>query len=187
MARNADLTRQRLLDAATVEFAEHGIAGARVDRIAESSGANKSLIYTYFGSKNLLFDAVFGAAVAEVMSHVPFDATDLPGYAGRLVDLWEERPHIQRLSTWYRLERPRGEPLRAIVASNELKLAKIAEAQKSGAVTDEYTPVEVLALVLSAAAAWASAAPALGAARPAGPDRRREMVVNAVRRLTEPR
>jgi len=50
-------TPERILDAAIDEFVEHGLAGARVDRIAERAGANKQLLYRYFGSKDALFDA----------------------------------------------------------------------------------------------------------------------------------
>lgn len=57
-ARNPDNTKQDILDAARVEFAKAGLAGARVDRIAEKSGANKRMIYHYFGGKEQLFTAV---------------------------------------------------------------------------------------------------------------------------------
>ncbi|MFD6108194.1 TetR/AcrR family transcriptional regulator, partial [Nocardia salmonicida] len=53
----ADATKARILQAATDEFATYGIAGARVDRIAKTAGANKNLIYIYFGGKDQLFDA----------------------------------------------------------------------------------------------------------------------------------
>ena len=56
--RDSTATKARLLEAATEEFAAHGIAGARVDRIAAAANANKQLIYAYFGSKDQLFDAV---------------------------------------------------------------------------------------------------------------------------------
>ena len=38
-------SRERILRAATKEFAQKGIDGARVDSIAEASGANKNMIY----------------------------------------------------------------------------------------------------------------------------------------------
>jgi AcrR family transcriptional regulator len=57
-ARNPDSTKQDILDAARVEFANAGLSGARVDKIAESSGANKRMIYHYFGGKEELFAAV---------------------------------------------------------------------------------------------------------------------------------
>ena len=47
----------RILDAATAEFSARGIAGARVDRIADAAACNKALLYSYFGNKDQLFDA----------------------------------------------------------------------------------------------------------------------------------
>ena len=54
-------TPDRILDAAIEEFVEHGLAGARVDRIADRAGANKQLLYRHFGSKEGLFDAAVRA------------------------------------------------------------------------------------------------------------------------------
>lgn len=53
--RNAVASRARILDAARAEFVTHGLSGARVDRIALRSGANKNLIYHYFRSKEALY------------------------------------------------------------------------------------------------------------------------------------
>ena len=57
-ARNPDRTRAAILAAATREFTAHGLAGARVDGIAEQSGVNKRMIYHYFGDKEGLYLAV---------------------------------------------------------------------------------------------------------------------------------
>ncbi len=62
MPRDADLTRKRILTAATVEFARKGLGGARVDEIALRSKSNKRMIYHYFGSKEQLFAAVLEEA-----------------------------------------------------------------------------------------------------------------------------
>lgn len=56
--RDPEATRSSILNAARVEFARAGLGGARVDRIAEQSGANKRMIYHYFGGKEQLFAAV---------------------------------------------------------------------------------------------------------------------------------
>jgi AcrR family transcriptional regulator len=56
--RDAERTQQAILAAAEEEFAEKGLAGARVDAIAEQSGANKRMLYYYFGSKENLYLAV---------------------------------------------------------------------------------------------------------------------------------
>src|SRR5207244_13593147 len=65
-ARDADRTRAAILDAATTEFARHGLGGARVDSISASAGANKRMLYYYFGDKEGLFLAVLEAAYARI-------------------------------------------------------------------------------------------------------------------------
>lgn len=60
--RDAERTRQALLAAAEVEFATKGLAGARVDVIAEQAAANKRMLYYYFGSKDDLYLAVLERA-----------------------------------------------------------------------------------------------------------------------------
>jgi AcrR family transcriptional regulator len=56
--RDAERTRQQLLDAAVIEFGAHGFAGARVSEIAARAGVNKQLISYYFGGKEGLYRAV---------------------------------------------------------------------------------------------------------------------------------
>src|SRR5437762_8285413 len=65
-ARDATRTRAAILDAATNEFARYGLGGARVDRISASAGANKRMLYYYFGDKAGLFLAVLEAAYARI-------------------------------------------------------------------------------------------------------------------------
>ncbi len=65
-ARNAERTQATILAAATQEFAQHGLSGARVDRIAARAGTNKRMLYYYFGGKEALFLAVLEAAYGEI-------------------------------------------------------------------------------------------------------------------------
>lgn len=67
--RDADRSQGEILEAATAEFAEFGLGGARVDRIAERAGVNKRLIYYYFGSKEELFRATIEHAVDRAFQH----------------------------------------------------------------------------------------------------------------------
>ncbi|VTY39992.1 HTH-type transcriptional repressor NicS [Xylophilus ampelinus] len=64
--RDADRSQAAILLAARDEFANHGLAGARVDRIAERADVNKRLIYYYFGSKDDLFLAVLERTYADI-------------------------------------------------------------------------------------------------------------------------
>ena len=185
-------TRRRILDAATEEFATHGIAGARVDRIAASSGANKARIYAYYGSKEALFDAVLNDNVSAIVDVAPLDATDLPGYAVALYDAYLTNPPFLRLATWTRMERrPVGTLFPDGPALDEPKLAAIAREQRTGAVSDDFTPGEIHEMVIALALTW-SPISLTTAAAPADAerehDRRRSALRNAVRRafLTPP-
>jgi len=97
--RDPARTRSRILAAATDEFARHGLGGARVDRIAAQAGANKRMLYYYFGSKEELFLAVLEESYARIRS------------AERALDLEHRDPReaLRRLVefTWkYYLEHP---------------------------------------------------------------------------------
>jgi len=174
--RNADRTRSKILAAATEEFAERGIAGARVQRIAEVAGCNKAMLYAYFGSKDGLFDAVFSASVDEYLSVVGFDTEDLPAYAGRLFDYFEDHPERLRLTNWYRLERGNAEPLAAIVAVNQARLDELDRAQRRRTVTKQFSSVSLLPLIQAIATSWSSMTPEYGTATPSRASRRKAVV-----------
>ena len=63
-SQRSERTQQQILAAAEAEFADKGLAGARVDVIAEESGVNKQMIYYYYGSKDDLYLAVLERAYA---------------------------------------------------------------------------------------------------------------------------
>jgi AcrR family transcriptional regulator len=64
--RDPERTRARILEAATDEFSLRGLAGARVDAIARRAGANKRMLYHYFGNKERLFLAVMEHTYAHI-------------------------------------------------------------------------------------------------------------------------
>ncbi len=153
--RDSQRSRRRLLEAATEEFAALGIAGARVDRIADAAKVNKSQMYSYFGSKDGLFDAVFREHLDAIVDAVPLTADDLPGYAVRLYDSYVEHPELLRLATWNRLERvPRGDLLASVAGEVDRKLRAIVDAQRDGLIDDALAPSEVFHLVTAIAMTW---------------------------------
>ena len=185
MSRDADATRRRLLEAARQEFAAYGIAGSRVDRIAAAARSNKAQIYHYFGSKDGLFDAVFDDMCRETVDAVPIDPADLPEYAGRLFDSYEQRPWVQRIATWYRLERAGTRDLLPVVlASNAAKVRAVADAQASGILPARFPASVLLGLVLHLSGFWSANVPEFDAlVDDAGPAARRKVVVEAVAAL----
>lgn len=60
--RDAEATRNRILQKAVAEFSGKGFSGARIDAIALRAKANIRMIYHYFGSKEKLY--------VEVLEHV---------------------------------------------------------------------------------------------------------------------
>ncbi len=64
--RDADRSQATILAAARDEFAEHGLGGARMERIAERASLNKRLIYYYFEDKEALFGAVLEQAYRDI-------------------------------------------------------------------------------------------------------------------------
>ena len=64
--RDAEATRLRILDAALAEFADKGLAGARIDVIAEVARSNKRMIYYYFESKEQLYIAALERAYIDM-------------------------------------------------------------------------------------------------------------------------
>ena len=67
--RDPAATRRKLLVAARREFADSGLAGARVDEIAARAGVNKQLVYHYFGDKDALYLAVLEWVYEEIREH----------------------------------------------------------------------------------------------------------------------
>lgn len=86
-ARNPELTRRQILRSAREEFSERGFDGARVDRIAARAGANKRLLYHYFGNKEALYGAVLAEAYREIRE----------GERALSLDLYEPEEAMDRL------------------------------------------------------------------------------------------
>lgn len=60
-------TEEKIFEAATEIFEEKGLAGARMQSIADKAGINKSLLHYYYRSKERLFEAVFMALLEKIL------------------------------------------------------------------------------------------------------------------------
>ena len=79
--RQPQASRNAILQAALVEFAEQGLSGARVDAIAEAAGVNKALLYYYFRDKDALYATVLDDFFARLLERITW-VCDQPGTAG---------------------------------------------------------------------------------------------------------
>lgn len=183
-------TKRRILDAAQAEFGAHGLAGARVDRIAQSGRASKERLYAYFGDKVALFHAVLDANFEEAMGSVPLDGADLPGHAVALFDEMHRKPDVQRMMLWGQIQ-GESERMRSMAEEHPSwapRIASIRRAQADGVVDPRWEPQELLTMIFGLIFSW-SVAP--GSDGHAGIDgaalaRRREIVREAVARICRP-
>ncbi|KXX54521.1 TetR family transcriptional regulator [Rhodococcus sp. LB1] len=188
MRTAGEATRERILAAAKEEFARHGVAGARINRIAEAARASKDRLYAYFDSKEALFDAVIAQWIAETTEQTALRGDDLPGYAGRLFDDYVAHPENARLQKWADLE------VREQIADGDErirtlrpKIAEIRRGQQEGFVDPSWNAGELLLVITDIALSLATDR---GGRRPAGAKsgertvaQRRQTTVEAVRRL----
>lgn len=191
MPRDAEATKQRIFDAASAEFAEQGLAGARVDRIAARAEANKQLIYAYYGSKEELFAEVLARQLEELAEEITIDPERLAEYAGRLLDFHAEHPEVTRLIMHEALhygdrEVPMEERRRA---HNAAKVEAVARAQREGIVAPGIDPRDIVMFVIGYAIWCAAMPPTLRMFEGGDPNtpearaRRRESFEEAVRRI----
>jgi len=144
--RDPEATRARLLEAAAAEFAEKGIAGARVDAIAGRAGVNKQLVYYYFESKDGLFRELLRTRLARPKG-VPGDESPSTGERMATAAAHHlEDPAYVRLLQWEALEAgPDGE-----VAEEEARarvygemVERIRAAQDAGEIPGDLDPAQV--------------------------------------------
>ena len=182
---SAEQTKTRILDAAFREFAEYGLAGARVDRIAKNAACNKNLIYVYFQSKEALFATVLDRRMTGVFAGVPF-AGDLPAVARDVFDQARANPDVFRLLAWATLERTPAAMPPARKSEYDRTLALVRGQQESGAISNDAPPELILMSVLALATAWSAVFPFGEAATPGtgvSPDAVRDWVADMVGRI----
>jgi AcrR family transcriptional regulator len=186
-----DSTRDRIVAAAQAEFAQYGIAGARVDRIARAARTSKERVYAYFRGKEELYRFVAAQALAEIGDAVPLDPADLPGYAAGLFDYFTGHPDRFRFVSWGHLELDSGgpghdapDPYGQAMAG---KIEKIRGAQEAGKLDPSWDPADICVLVSQIATAWIGLPDVASLGRPAAAERaaaeRRATVVRSVQAL----
>ncbi|MFI1915294.1 TetR family transcriptional regulator [Nocardia sp. NPDC020380] len=149
--RDPEATKARIFEAATAEFAQYGIAGARMDRIARNAKANKQLIYAYFGDKETLFKQVLEETMLQVAASVTTDIEDLDTWIDQHIDYQRNHPELLRLQMWEALELGT-----ANACSTELrcgryqeKREKIGVAQDKGLLRQDMPAGQALMLLTS--------------------------------------
>jgi TetR/AcrR family transcriptional regulator len=183
--RDAERSRDRILDAALVEFGEHGFAGARIGAIARRAGANQQLISYYFGGKKGLYRALLDRwrVISGELSRpdVPLDEV-----VAAFTYVGESQRHWSRLLIWQALAGDHAE------GEGDFRTAMVDDMrrrQQAGELAGDLDPAYVLLALFGAALApvaladFAADVTGVPADSPEFLDRYREQLKRLVARL----
>ena len=167
-------SRAAILRAAVAEFAEHGIAGARTDAIAQAARVNKALLYYYFQDKDALYEAVLDHVFSGLRERVmPVLESNLGPrqkmleYLGTYFDYIAANPRFPRVvqAEWMRVG-PKGNPQMRRIAREYFApiYRRVAEILREGAEKGQFravNPMDFLPSMVGVIIFYFSTAPAM--------------------------
>lgn len=145
-------TEQKILAAAKKVFHRKGMAGTRMQEVADEAGINKALLHYYFRSKQKLFESVFRDAIKDALPAIwTVLGSDLPlfekisAFAEGYIDTISKDPFIP-IFVMNELQRdPAG--LLEVIRSSKMGGKKVFGQQLSDAVKNgEIRPIDPLQL-----------------------------------------
>jgi TetR/AcrR family transcriptional regulator len=146
--RDPERTRERILDAAVVEFGEHGFAGARISTIARRAGVNEQLISYYFDGKEGLY-----RALQQRWQMISADASrpDLPmaEVVAGFLRLNVEQRSFARLLAWDGLAHTGSDAVEPDAYFTEM-VEELLRRQRAGELADDLDPAYVLLMLFAA-------------------------------------
>lgn len=166
--RDAEATRQQILDAAEDLFAAQGVGSTSLAMIARASSTHKSLILHHFESKDGLWQAVkerrFADFVAEqkvLFSQGEVRAEELQGATRAYFELLRGNPVLVQLLTRAELEQDLS-CSQYDEARLEPFVDRMRQAQKAGILRDDVPPSHLLLILINAITQWFEAKAVFG-------------------------
>lgn len=142
--------------AARAEFAQYGLAGARIDRVAKTANASKERLYAHFGDKETLFRQVVTSDAEQFIHAVAVRPDAVAQFAGEVFDLARANPEHLRMITWARLEGLRlTQPEFDGQGVLERDVRAVAQAQRDGLVDPRWDPEQLVIMLFGLGMAWA--------------------------------
>jgi TetR/AcrR family transcriptional regulator len=160
---SAERTRESILRAATEEFGQLGLAGARVDQIAKRAGVNKQALYYHYGDKDSLFKAalVAGYEVSVKLENIdwendPRSPKDLMEYIVRVFFdmVWGNQNYISLITDENRnkgkhLDKDVVRRIRVATAANREAIRTVLRrGQASGEFVADVNPQDLYLLIV---------------------------------------
>lgn len=148
VGRDPETSRRRLIEAAIVEFADHGFAGARVEAITARAGVSKQLAFYYYGSKAQLFRAALWAKLEahrrDLENRLDFDSLTVSD------EVYNGDRQLVRLLMWEALQvGDAGLDERDRIDMYQGWVRRIEDEQAQGVLTTSLAPEQVVLLFLA--------------------------------------
>ncbi|MBW8826919.1 MAG: TetR family transcriptional regulator [Acidobacteria bacterium] len=146
--RDPEGSRRRILEAAVVEFAANGLAGARLDAITTRAGVSKQLAVYYFGTKERLFRAAIWAKLEE--HRIDLEQRFQLDYLSVSDEIFRTDLELVRLLMWEALEVPDAggvENERSAMYAGWVE--RIRDEQAAGLIDSSFAPEQVVLLCLA--------------------------------------
>ncbi len=159
---NSDETRQDILDAGEILFAEKGFGEVSTSGIAKAAGVSQSQIHYHFGTKRKLWEAVFDRRFSEYYD-VQSATLDNPMLKDRqrleasirvYFSFFKENPRFVKLLARAQVEGLEEEDNFQCFDLKQKGIAAINDAQKNGIIRDDIEPEFVILGFLSLVAYW---------------------------------
>lgn len=147
--RDAERTKQRILDAALGEFADKGYAGARVRAIADRAGVNSQLISYYFGGKQALYGELIRRWFAREAAIEEQDLS-LPDLVVAYLDVVFEQPEMTRMFTWEGLSPTIPADLYPDSEGEAPEVADLRRRREAGEIAADIDPAYLLITMMGA-------------------------------------
>ena len=149
--RDVERTRERILDAALVEFGDRGFAGARISAIASRAGVNEQLISYYFDSKKGLYRTLQNRwqLTSNDASRPELPLGDV---VAEFLRLNAEQRSFARLLAWDGLAYTGSDAVEPDAYFTEM-VEELRRRQQAGELADDLDPAYVLLMLFAAALA----------------------------------
>ncbi|PMR75466.1 TetR/AcrR family transcriptional regulator [Billgrantia endophytica] len=159
--RDPDLTRLRIMDAATDLFVAHGFSSVTMSQLAKAAGVTKSLIHHHFGSKEKLWEAVkehafeqyFRAQMEMLQEAGEPDAALLRESVVAYFHYLQANPSAVRLFAWTHLE---GDTSCGDMDAQLMGAGAewVRQAQKRGLLRADVNPAHLVATFVMTCTQW---------------------------------
>ncbi|MFY0688729.1 MAG: TetR/AcrR family transcriptional regulator [Cyclobacteriaceae bacterium] len=142
-------TEERIIKSAKEVFVRKGMAGARMQEIADHAGINKALLHYYYRSKDQLFSAIFKDTMSEflptlfstLVKDIPLEAK-IYTLAEAYIEFFRANPYMPMFILSEIQRDPEG-LLRLFHVKQHLKFDVLQKQLEEGAASGSIRPISV--------------------------------------------